>query len=139
MGDIMDIQYVLEQIRERIEFHKIALNKLEQQEAKIESEIKIALNLLSEDKISSGSNQNSVGIITTGETPHLKTAKGAVLSVASDLAGVFTLNDVYNKIIEKGITIEGTNAYKRISAALIALTKSGETIKKVEYGKYKVI
>ncbi len=139
MKGTMEIKYVSEKIRERIEFHRMALNKLEQQEAKIESEIKAALNLLSEDKISSGSNQNSVGINTTGETPHLKTAKDAVLSAASELAGVFTLNDVYNKIIEKGIMIEGTNAYKRISAALIALAKSGKTIKKVKYGKYKVI
>lgn len=139
MEDIIDIQYVLAKIRERVEFHKIALNKLEQQEAKIESELKAALNLLSEDKIASGTNQNFDGIITTGETPNLKTPKDAVLSAANELDGVFTLNDLYNKIIEKGIMIEGTNAYKRISAALIALAKSGETIKKVKYGKYKVI
>ena len=139
MEEIIDIQYVLGKIRERIEFHKVALNKLEQQEAKIDSEIKAALNPLSEDKIASGTNQNIAGIITTGEIPNLKTPKEAVLSVTSELDGVFTLNDLYNKIIEKGIMIEGTNAYKRISAALIALAKSGETIKKVKYGKYKVI
>ncbi len=139
MADNMYIQDVLKQILDRIDFHKMALNRLEQQKAKIESEIKAALSLLSEDKISAGLDKTLVGTTITGdETPYLMNPKDAIRNVVGELNGIFTLTDIYNKIIEKGIVIHGANAYKRISAALVAMAKSGDYIQKVKYGEYKV-
>ena len=97
----LNAENVLVEIRRRIEFHKRALQKLEQQESKIKSEINVALNLLSEEKISVGPTGDKAEIITGDAQPNRKSAKDAVLSVLDELQGIFTLADVYTKVMAR--------------------------------------
>ena len=114
---------VLAELRERIEFHKRIIRGLEEREARINAELKLAADVLSGKEVPSGAT------ITLS-------AKEAVLRVVNGLGQTFGLKDVYEAVKAQGINVEGANAYKRISSALSTLAQYG-VLEKVAYGKYR--